>query len=205
MMPFSRNLNVVQFLRSLGMMLLLAVCVSLGSASALEPPHVSVARTVGDFKVMHGEVTVDAPTEAVWTVLTNYGNFKNMLPGYTHSSLIRANGNEKIVDLGLKMNLFTPELRYQVRIKEDKAQRLMAIERIAGDFDALIASYKLVPINDIKKQTLLIYDLRIDFGIPVPGVGLLMRSNMKDDLAAIQSYCARKPARSVADAKIPSP
>jgi carbon monoxide dehydrogenase subunit G len=161
---------------------------------ATELPKVRDVRTVGDFKVLHGEVDIDAPMEVVWSALTDYNNLKRILPGYTHSKLLFSRGNEKTVDLGLKVNLLIPELRYQVRILEDKNRKTMGIERVSGDFDALNATYQLAPLDGSSNHTHLSYDLKIDFGIPVPGVGIMMRSNMVTDLAALQSYCARNSA-----------
>lgn len=188
-------------LQRIYLFLLLAVFLSDGTALSAAFPKVGPTRTVGDFKVLHGETDINASTESVWAILTNYNNFKNMLPGYTHSAIISTHGFEKTVDLGLKINLFTPELRYQVHVQEDKNRYIINIERVSGDFDALIAAYKLVPINKNVQYTHVIYDLKIDFGIPVPGVGLLMHSNMEADLSAIQAYCERHPQHPLVDAK----
>ncbi len=168
---------------------------------AITPPQVGEVLTVGDYKVLHGETDIEAPMETVWGALTDYGNLKHVMPGYTRSSLLQAHGSQKTVDLGLKVNPFIPELRYQVLIKEGEHRNWMDVERISGDFDALSASYQLLPQKNNPKATHLIYNLKIDFGIPVPGVSLMMRANMLRDLSALQAYCVKAPKRGLLQAK----
>lgn len=167
---------------------------------ALEPPIVAPMRTVGDYKVIHGEADIDAPIPTVWAVLTDYADMKKILPGYTHSALLSSSGKEKKADLTLKLNFITPELRYQVKFLEDRDENRIQIQRISGDFDDLSGSYKLMPLRN-GNQTHLIYDLRIDFGVPIPGIGFLLRNKAEADLKALQNYCAKAHVRALASAR----
>jgi len=166
---------------------------------AAEPPIVPPMRTVGDYKVIHGEADIDAPLSTVWDVLTDYADMKKILPGYTYSALLPSSGKEKKADLILKLNPFTPELRYQVRFLEERNENRILIQRISGDFDDMSGSYKLAPLRN-GNQTHLIYDLRIDFGVPIPGIGFLLRSKAEADLKALQSYCPKAHSRALASA-----
>lgn len=166
-------------------------------AQAVEPPNVHPMRTMGNYKVIHGEADIDAPPATVWNVLTDYPNMKKILPGYTYSRLLQSNGREKKVDLILKLNPITPELRYQVTFLEERHLNRILIQRISGDFDDMSGSYKLAALNN-GSQTHLVYDLQIDFGVPIPGLGFLLRNKAEADLVALQNYCVKARLHSLA-------
>jgi carbon monoxide dehydrogenase subunit G len=152
----------------------------------------------GNLQRIQAEAVIDAPVQTVWNSLVDYGNLKNVLPGYERSTVLQASGATKTVDLQVKASSLLPAFRYQVKIREDKAANTLYIQRIAGDFNSIQASYKLIPVNG-GHQTRLIYHLAIDLGNGVPGFGAghILKANTEKAMLALQSYCNRSYQRSL--------
>ena len=195
------TLNRVQLVGSL-----LSVGLGLGVLMSSTPswagtpvsrPQVAVTQDSGSLKTLQAEAIVNAPIDAVWQDLSDYSNMKNLLPGYDRSTVLQSAGNLKTVDLGLKGSGFMPPFRYQVQIREDKAAYRMQIQRIAGDFKAINASYQLTPI-DGGTHTRVVYHLSIDLGgLPLFGAGSILKTNTAKAMQVLQSHCAERYQRSM--------
>jgi carbon monoxide dehydrogenase subunit G len=171
---------------------------ALSGTAFANPVSVQAKPGAGNSQVIQAETVIDAPVQTVWNSLVDYNNMKNVLPGYERSTVLQATGTTKTVDLQVKASSLLPSFRYQVKIREDKAANILHIQRIAGDFNSIQASYKLVSAGN-GKQTRLIYNLAIDLGNAVPGFGAghILKSNTEKAMLALQSYCSRSYQRSL--------
>jgi len=160
--------------------------------------QVQVLKSNGNQKTMQAETLIDAPPDSVWGNLVNYGNLKNILPGYYRSSVLQSSGNTKIVDFGVQGSGFLPALRYQVQIREEKVENALYLQRISGDFRNITASYKLLPLPG-GNRTRLVYRLDIDLGahFTLPGEESLLKNNTEKAMQALRTYCNRAYARSL--------
>ncbi|HEY9745449.1 MAG TPA: SRPBCC family protein [Oculatellaceae cyanobacterium] len=138
-------------------------------------------------KAVQGRVVVDAPPQVVWKVLTDYPEWKNRVPGYEQSRVLKSTAMGKIVDVAMKVGALLPACRYQVRAQEKETNYRLVFERISGDFDAMKAVYQLTPQSN-GKQTILDYELNIDVGMPLPGINGILKSNTEKSLSALKRY-----------------
>jgi carbon monoxide dehydrogenase subunit G len=187
------------FFSKQALIILCALAIS-GSAADCFAKNISVKTlpASGGVQAIQAETLIDAPVHTVWNNLVDYGNMKNILPGYERSTVLQASGATKTVDLQVKASGLLPSFRYQVKIREDKASNTIDIQRISGDFKTIAASYKLVPTGN-HNQTRLIYTLNIELGDKVPslGAGHLLKGNTEKAMLALQSHCNRAYQRSV--------
>lgn len=178
---------------------LIALCLNpVGALAATGAAQIKQFKSEGHRKVLQAEGLIDAPIGTVWNQLINYGNLKNVLPGYYRSSVLQDSGTVKIVDFGVAGSGLLPALRYQVKIREDKANHTLYIQRISGDFSEITASYKLISLSS-GAQTRLVYQLALDMGphFPIPGEEVLLKSNTEKALQAMQTYCNRTYSRAI--------
>lgn len=140
----------------------------------------------GSIKVVTAKVLVNAPSDLVWQTMTNYGQMKNILPGYQKSDVIKAVGSQKIIDIAMKVNPFLPLYHYKAQIRENRDALQIQLERTSGDFKHLKASYQLIPQSE--RQTLLVYKLAIDPGNNMPGTGAILKTNTEKSCLALQRY-----------------
>lgn len=147
-------------------------------------------------KDVEAQITIDAPPHLVWKVLTNYGQMKNILPGYEKSNVVQSNGPNKLLDIAMKVVAFLPTYKYQVRVQENEAARQIDLNRVSGDFKHLSARYKLTPQNG-GKQTLLTYHLSVDTGTNIPGSQAILRSNTEKSLKALEKHIEQEARRSL--------
>lgn len=162
------------------------------------PFSVQVTKDDGGLKVLHAESIIDAPVNIVWENLTDYASIKNYLPGYNKSTILQDAGNRKTVDIGFKPAAITPNFHYQVAVQEQPGTRSISIQRISGDFKAITANYKLIPLDNGNK-TRLVYNLQVDMGgLPTLGASQILKSNTEKGMQAMQAYCNKAYKRSLA-------
>jgi carbon monoxide dehydrogenase subunit G len=164
---------------------------------SVSPPQVVMGKEEGAVKTLRAEAVINAPIDIVWQELSNYGNMKNMLPGYERSTLLQSAGSVKKVDFQVKASGFLPSFHYLVKIREDKPAYRLQIQRISGDFKAINASYQLIPIEG-GARTRVLYNLSIDLGsLPSFGVSSVLKANSAKAMLALQSHCAGVYSRSL--------
>lgn len=169
----------------------ISIILSTGAAAAAGPASVNIVADKGSAKTLQAEATVDAPVDAVWGELTNYGQIKSILPGYDRSTVLQSSATGATVDIGLKAQGLAPSFRYQVKVREDKAANTIHIQRISGDFKSINASYKLIPVEN-GTRTKVVYKLEIDLGsIPTLGANQLLKSNAQKVMVALQNHCPK--------------
>jgi ribosome-associated toxin RatA of RatAB toxin-antitoxin module len=147
-------------------------------------------------KKVQAKIVIDAPPSLVWQTLTNYADLQNVLPGYEKSTVIRAKGTNKLLDIAMKVAAFLPTYRYRVQIQEHEADYLLNMNRISGDFKSMDATYKLLPQNN-GTRTILVYNLNIDTGLNVPGSQGIIRANAEKTLKALERHIEQEARKSV--------
>ena len=138
---------------------------------------------------MSASVVIDAPANIVWQTITNYNGLRSFMPGYKKSQVVAGSGANKTLALSVKVSSLLPAFNYQVKVNEQKSSYKLNIKRVAGDFDDLKATYKLIPQGN---KTQLVYNLNIDLGDGVPKLGAnkALKSNAQKSLVALQKKCA---------------
>jgi ribosome-associated toxin RatA of RatAB toxin-antitoxin module len=147
-------------------------------------------------KSIQTRLLIEAPPQLVWQTLTNYADIKNVLPGYEKSTVLKASGSLKTVDIRMKVSAFLPAYHYQVQMKEDVPSLSLYIRRISGDFKSLNANYKLVSQNN-GTRTLLVYNLNLDTGMNLPGTQAIIRSNTEKSMKALETHILQEARKSL--------
>ena len=147
-------------------------------------------------KSIQTRLLIEAPPQLVWQTLTDYADIKNILPGYEKSTVLKANGSLKTVDIRMKVSAFLPAYHYQVQMKENAPNYSLYIRRISGDFKSLNADYKLVSQNN-GTRTLLVYNLNLDTGMNLPGTQAIIRSNTEKSMKALETHILQEARKSL--------
>lgn len=163
-----------------------------------ETPQVEMISRSDKVKTIEASVTIDAPPATVWSVLTDYANLKNVLPGYELSDVVARNAHGATVDLAVKASPMAPTFRYRVSIQENRPANTLTIKRISGDFNSILATYHVIPAAGGSK-TNLTYRLNIDLGgkFALPGANHILKSSTEKSMAAMRKTCGASYRHSV--------
>lgn len=177
---------------------LLGNCIQPAMAGEEAILALSIANNAGEStgKTVQAKIVIDAPPQVVWQILLNYPEIKHTLPGYEKSTVLKSNGNVKIVDLGMRVAPFLPAYNYQVQMLEDQPSYSLTAKRISGDFKLMNANYKLVPQNN-GARTLLVYSLKVDTGINLPGSQAIIKANTERTLKALERHAEQEAHKSL--------
>lgn len=162
----------------------------------LQVLDVDAAKEGGSAKTVQARMIIDAPPALVWNLLTDYPDIKNYLPGYEKSTVIRAKGTTKWLDIAMRVAAFLPTYKYQVQAKEDEANLRLTLNRVSGDFKTLNANYKLVSQAN-GDRTLLIYNMNIDPGFSLPGSQGLIKASTEKSLKALERHAEQEARKSL--------
>lgn len=150
-------------------------------------------------KVLNARIVIDAPPVFVWHTLTNYNKLKDILPGYKKTDVVSADASGKIIDVVMNVAALLPTYNYRVRVNENKSSYELKMNRIAGDFNHLSATYQLYPKNN-GSQTILAYSIKIDPGkktFPTFGLSPILKNNTANTLKAIQNHAEQEHKKSL--------
>jgi carbon monoxide dehydrogenase subunit G len=105
----------------------------------------------GKYKEGLAIADVDAPTEVVWQVLTDFAGYKTWMPRVTKCEIER-DGADYLLD----MKLDTPfvSTRYTNRATVDDAARTIKIKQEKGDLKGSRYAWRVVPLADGKRTRL---------------------------------------------------
>lgn len=147
---------------TLGMSLTMAVAPAQAKGSAHECTD----------ELMHGKnytvtkVTVKAPPEKVWSILTDYDNASKVFPQMKKCKLVQDNGNHKLVKHTIAPSGLPGSYEYTVEVKEN-APHAMEWHRVSGAFKQVDGYWKLEPL-DGGRTTLVTYASYVDGGFLMP-------------------------------------
>jgi ribosome-associated toxin RatA of RatAB toxin-antitoxin module len=190
----AKGLSVLLFLGVLMVMALPSLAVP--QEDGLLLLSVASPAPVSGMKRVQAKMLIQAPPNLVWETLTNYSDLKNVLPGYERSSVLRAKGPNKLVDIAMRVAAFLPMYRYQVAVQENQADHIITLNRVSGDFKSMTATYRLVPQSN-GTNTLLLYTLSIDPGSNMPGSQSIIRANTEKSLKALERHIEQEARKSV--------
>lgn len=160
-------------------------------ASIHAAPHINISEESGnaDIMTLRSQLVIDAPAPLVWATMTNYNALKDILPGYRKCQLVQT--TPKLVDVALSVSPFLPVYNYRVHVQEYPQKFALQFNRISGDFKEFAAMYQLIPKENGNK-TLLIYQLRVNPGIRLPGREMILKSTTEKTLEGLQSYAEQE-------------
>lgn len=96
-----------------------------------------------------GKVLVEATSEAVWNVLTDYDNLYTFLPNVISSKVLETNGNRKIVEQVSKRKIVLVDVQSRIRTENTEIDKKQIDFRlIEGDLGKLQGSWKIEPVSD---------------------------------------------------------
>lgn len=144
-------------------------------------------------KDVKASVIIDAPVNIVWKVITDYGNFTSFMPGIKKFSILQSFGSNKIANIKLDVSALAKPFNYRASISENSQTKTITMKRTSGDFNYLLLSYSLKPIDNGKK-TMLSYSLKIDHGNGIPNsfANRALKSNALKTLKVVDNRAVKK-------------
>ncbi|MBS1991695.1 MAG: SRPBCC family protein [Cyanobacteria bacterium SZAS LIN-2] len=144
------------------------------------------AETIGE-EQMHGKtyvvarVTVKAPPEKVFQILSDYDHADKVFPQVKRCKLVSEKGTSKVVKHEIAPSGMPGTYEYMLDIKET-APHALEWHRISGDFKQVDGYWKLDPTEG-GHATLVTYASYVDGGMFIPQ--LLIRRQSKIDMAGV--------------------
>lgn len=155
-------------------------------------PVVNLSDSNG-LKNVNASIVIDAPTNVVWKVLTDYNHFTSYMPGIKQFSIIKNSGNNKVANIKLDVSAFMSAFSYQAHIVENMVAKTVMMTRTSGDFNSLKVSYSIKPVDNGTK-TMLTYNLKVDHGKNVPEsfANKALKTNAYKTLQAVDTVSVKK-------------
>lgn len=145
-----------------------------------------------NIKDVKASVTINAPVNTVWKVLTDYNHFTSFMPGIKGFSILQNQGSNKIASIKLDVSALAKPFNYRASIIENTQAKTITMKRTSGDFNYLVLSYTLKPVDNGNK-TLLSYSLQIDHGAGIPGsfADRALKNNALKTLQVVESRAVK--------------
>ncbi len=181
-----------------GLLLSLIFIAVPSSAFAAGPKDVSVrvTKSVGDLKEVSAKVTVNAPPQFVWQTLTAYNEIASFIPGYKKCKVLSQKGSVSTLDVDMSISRFMPSYKYQVQVHENAKALQLNLHRVSGDFKQMDGTYRLYATGNGAK-TVVVYNLKVDSGVNIPGSNGILKSNVEKGLLAVRSRSEKKHQKSL--------
>jgi len=137
---------------------------------------------------------IDAPPEAIWSVLTACELAPEYVPHVQSCRLLerRDGGRAELFVQVVKPAFFLPRFEHVFRLDYDP-YRHIDVSRVSGPLEFMQGTWDLLPQPD--GQTLLVYDFEVDPGMPVPRfwVRATLRRDLPRIVAAVRERAEAKP------------
>ncbi len=173
---------------------LLTAVVSAAGSNGLSQLTVSPNASGANF--VQAKLLITAPPQQVWQSLTSYESWAGVLPGYEKCVMEPASGGKRFLNVTQKVAMFLPAYHFRLQILENPAAYSLRLNRISGDFKTLDATYKLISQRN-GTQTMLLYTLKIDSGVTMPGTRNMVRNNTQRSLQALEQHIEAESRKSV--------
>ena len=111
-------------------------------------------------------ITVNAPSEKVWQVMTDYDHTPKLFRNLKYCKIIGINGNTKIIHQVVQPVITPIKFDYVVELTETKP-RLIKWRRISGSLKQLMGSWELFD-GEETNTTKIVYTFYIDGGFLLP-------------------------------------
>ncbi len=136
----------------------------------------------GRLSVLDAAILIDAPAEKIWDVLTACDVAPEYVPKLVACSSIELldDGAAEMFNQTVKPAFFLPSFEHVFRMDYERYSRI-DIHRVDGPIDLLDAAWLFEPQAD--GRILLIYELTLDPGIPVPRA--FVRATLRRDMPVV--------------------
>ncbi|MGD9581877.1 MAG: SRPBCC family protein [Vampirovibrionia bacterium] len=148
-------------------------------------PNVSLT-AVNGVKTVNATTVINAPTNVVWNVITNYNQFTSFMPGIKQFNIIQNSGNTKKANVKLDVSKLMKAFSYQATISENFSRKNVTMVRTSGDLNSLKLTFSLKPMDNGSK-TLLTYTVNVDHGNGIPNgfANRALKNNITQTLKAV--------------------
>jgi carbon monoxide dehydrogenase subunit G len=148
-------------------------------------------------------INVEAPREHVYSILTDYPQYKKWLPGCESSSLLSSSGN--VAETEIVVNSMK-KMKMGLRFEAQPSQSLQFRMTSGKELKAYSGSYRLMDAAD-GKGTVVIAEMEIDAGAMVPKfmVDRVAKKSIDDTGNALRQYAKSLPVKAAAAAAPASP
>jgi carbon monoxide dehydrogenase subunit G len=148
-------------------------------------------------------LNVEAPREHVFSILTDYGRYKQWLPGCEKSDVLTSSGDTTDTDIVINS---MKKMKIGLRFEAQPTQSLN-FHMISGkDMKSYVGSYRLMDAAD-GKGTVVIAEMEIDAGAMVPKfmVDRIAKKSIDDTCSALKEYIKKAPFQAGTGAKAAVP
>jgi uncharacterized protein YndB with AHSA1/START domain len=166
-----------------------------GEVVVLEASNVDASHPRGQVRAA---VRIQAPPEAVWSVMTDCAQATAFVPGLKHCQRVSAapDGRWEEIEHEVRYAWFLPAVRYVFRAEYDRPHRI-DFRRVSGDLKEEEGVWLLLASPD-GAATVVQYDVYLDPGFWIPQA-LVTRSLRRDLPAALSAL--RERAQQLRDAR----
>lgn len=142
-----------------------------------------------------GRVLVTAPVDTTWSVLTDYGNFKDFLPNIVSTQILTSQGSEKVYEqINITQILvFSHRSRVVIAASESYPSQI-AFRLVEGEIKSLQGTWSLEPVAP--NQVLITNRVTVDPGSAADrGIFFNIYKNaMRDTIVALKREIERRSA-----------
>jgi carbon monoxide dehydrogenase subunit G len=148
-------------------------------------------------------INVEAPRDHVYSILTDYAQYRKWLPGCEESNLLSSSGNTAETQITINsMKKMTLGLRF-----EAQPTQALNFRMIRGkDMKSYVGSYRLMDSAD-GKGTVVIAEMEIDAGAMVPKfmVDRIAKKSIDDTGNSLKQYAKSLPVTAALAARAAAP
>ncbi|MEW5821212.1 MAG: SRPBCC family protein [Cyanobacteriota bacterium] len=184
----------MSFLKSALCFIVAAFIFSLVSAPGIaSTPIVNLKTNPNGEKNVNASIIINAPTNVVWGIVTDYNNFTSFLPGIKQFTITQNAGSNKKVNMKIDLSRLMRAFNCQVNLNENSSAKSVVMTRTSGDFNSLKLSFSIKPLDNGTK-TMLNYIVNVDHGNGIPSgfANKALTSNASKMLTAIDSLAIKK-------------
>lgn len=135
---------------------------------------------------------VDAPTDVVMRIVTDYARYEEFLPHFRRSRVLSRRGNNALVYMQATVARDTTTLWAQMRIfqRRPRGQTQIIEGRMTeGNMDQFAARWEITPLDD-GQRTLVRFRILVDPDVPLPS-SLFTSENIKAARRTVQALRLR--------------
>lgn len=161
------------------------------SQSFAVEPNVSLT-TASGVKTVNATMVINAPTNVVWNVITNYKQFTQFMPGIKQFNITQNTGSTKKANVKLDVSRLMKPFDYKATISENYSRKNLTMVRTSGDLNLLKLTFSLKSLDNDSK-TLLTYNINVDHGNGIPNgfANRALKSNVTKTLNAVNTVALK--------------
>ncbi|PZV12058.1 MAG: cyclase/dehydrase [Pseudanabaena sp.] len=153
----------------------------------------------GDDGKYVARVLVNASTDLVWRVLTDYANLYKFIPNMTSSKIVESRGNRKVIEQVDSRQVFLVSIVSRTKLAVQETDRKQIDFRLVdGDLSKMEGYWKIEPVSSLPKrppnQILITYTVNAQpkSGTPTEAFYGIFKEALGDTLQAIKQEVANR-------------